>query len=131
MRVGSEGGRVAPERPHAGRWVEGGRHAIRQAARGRSRGQRAAQPGRKLVAPACSEFWWSEMRSAQSAVVRNAMPPVGDTDGGSEEAGDAPHSAVVLPATRVGAGRRATRKVRWMEFVPRTASGSGTGGEHM
>ena len=41
--VWSEGGRVAPERPRAGRWVEGGHHAIAgigQAARGRSRGQR-------------------------------------------------------------------------------------------
>ena len=34
--VWSEGGRVAPERPRAGRWVEGGRHAVGQAARGRS-----------------------------------------------------------------------------------------------
>ena len=69
----SEGGRVAPERPRAGRWVEGGRHAIGQAARGRSRGQRAALEGR---AQTCwtwtwtwtwvGEFWWSEMRSAQS-----------------------------------------------------------------
>ena len=41
------------------------------------------------------------MRSAQSVVARNAMPPPGDTDGagGSEEAGDAPHAVVVLPAT--------------------------------
>ena len=41
------------------------------------------------------------MRSAQSVVVRNAMPPLGDTDGagGSEEAGDAPHAVVALPAT--------------------------------
>ena len=35
--VWSEGARVAPERPRAGRWVEGGHHAIGQAARGRSR----------------------------------------------------------------------------------------------
>ena len=38
-------------------------------------------------------------------MVRNAMPPVGDTltddAGGSEEAGVAPHSVVVLPATSV------------------------------
>ena len=37
MAVGSEGGRVDPERPRAGRWVEGGRHAIGQA-RGRDFG---------------------------------------------------------------------------------------------
>jgi len=41
----SEGARVAPERPRAGRWVEGGHHAIGQAARGRSRGQRATLEG--------------------------------------------------------------------------------------
>ena len=42
-----------------------------------------------------------EKRSTQSVVARNAMPPPGDTDGagGSEEAGEAPHSVVVLPAT--------------------------------
>ena len=47
------------------------------------------------------EFWWFEKRSAQSVVARNAMPPPGDTDGagGSEEAGDAPHAVVALPAT--------------------------------
>jgi len=28
----SEGARVAPERPRAGKWVEGGHHAIGQAA---------------------------------------------------------------------------------------------------
>ena len=41
VAVWSEGARVAPERPRAGRWVdvEGGHHAIGQAARGRSRGQ--------------------------------------------------------------------------------------------
>ena len=65
--VWSEGARVAPERPRAGRWVEGGRHAVGQAARGRSRGQRAALEGR---AQTCwtwtwtwtwvGEFWWSE-----------------------------------------------------------------------
>ena len=39
------------------------------------------------------------MRSAQSVVVRNAMPPLGDTDGagGSDAAGEAPHSVAVLP----------------------------------
>ena len=48
--VWSEGARVAPERPRAGRWVEGGRHAVGQAARGRSRGQRAALgPGANLL----------------------------------------------------------------------------------
>ena len=38
------------------------------------------------------------MRSAQSVVVRNAMPPLGDTDGagGSDAAGEAPHSVAVL-----------------------------------
>ena len=47
------------------------------------------------------EFWWFEKRSAQSVVARNAMPPPGDTDGAvrSDEAGEAPHSVVVLPAT--------------------------------
>ena len=106
MTVWSEGARVAPERPRAGRWVEGGHHAIGQAARGRSRGQRAALEGR---AQTCwtwtwtwtwvGEFWWFEKRSAQSVVVRNAMPPLGDTDGagGSDEAGEAPHSVAVLP----------------------------------
>ena len=104
--MGSEGGRVAPERPRAGRWVEGGRHAVGQAARGRSRGQRAALEGR---AQTCwtwtwtwtwvGEFWWFEMRSAQSVVVRNAMPPLGDTDGagGSDAAGEAPQSVAFLP----------------------------------
>ena len=103
MAVWSEGARVAPERPRAGRWVEGGHHAIGQAARGRSRGQRAALEGR---AQTCwtwtwtwtwvGEFWWFEKRSAQSVVARNAMPPPGDTDGagGSEEAGEAPHAVV-------------------------------------
>ena len=88
--------------------MEGGHHAIGQAARGRSRGQRAALEGR---AQTCwtwtwtwtwvGEFWWFEKRSAQSVVARNAMPPPGDTDGagGSEEAGEAPHAVVVLPAT--------------------------------
>ena len=37
VAVWSEGARVAPERPRAGRWAEGGHHAIGQAARGRSR----------------------------------------------------------------------------------------------
>ena len=34
-------------------------------------------------------------------MARNAMPPPGDTDGAvrSDEAGEAPHSVVVLPAT--------------------------------
>ena len=38
------------------------------------------------------------MRSAQSVVVRNAMPPLGDTDGagGSDAAGEAPHSVAAL-----------------------------------
>ena len=38
------------------------------------------------------------MRSAQSVVVRNAMPPLGDTDGagGSDAVGEAPHSVAVL-----------------------------------
>ena len=73
-----------------------------------SRGQRAALEGR---AQTCwtwtwtwtwvGEFWWFEKRSAQSVVARNAMPPPGDTDGAvrSDEAGEAPHSVVVLPAT--------------------------------
>ena len=86
--VWSEGARIAPQRPLSGRWVEGGHHAIVQAARGRSRGQCAALEGR---AQTCwtwtwtwtwvGEFWWFEKRSAQSVVVRNAMPPLGDTDG--------------------------------------------------
>ena len=50
MAVGSEQRRAAgsprEERPRAGRWVEGGRHAIGQAARGRSRGQRAPAEAR-------------------------------------------------------------------------------------
>ena len=85
--------------------MEGGHHAIGQATRGRSRGQRAALEGR---AQTCwtwtwtwtwvGDFWWFEMRSAQSVVVRNAMPPLGDTDGagGSDAAGEAPHSVAVL-----------------------------------
>ena len=88
--------------------MEGGHHAIGQAARGRSRGQRAALEGR---AQTCwtwtwtwtwvGEFWWFEKRSAQSVVAQNAMPPPEDTDGAvrSNEAGEAPHSGVVLPAT--------------------------------
>ena len=65
--VWSEGARVAPERPRAGRWVEGGRHAVGQAARGRSRGQRAALEGRAQTCWTCTwtwtwvgEFWWFE-----------------------------------------------------------------------
>jgi len=69
--------------------VEGGpHHAMGQAARGRSRGQCAALEG---WAQTCwtwtwtwtwvGKFWWSEMRSAQAVVARNAMPPPGDTDG--------------------------------------------------
>ena len=54
--VWSEGARVAPERPRAGRWVEGGHHAIGQATRGRSRGQRAALEGR---AQTCRTWTWT------------------------------------------------------------------------
>ena len=56
VAVWSEGARVAPERPRAGRWVEGGRHAVGQAARGRSRGQRAALEGR---AQTCWTWTWT------------------------------------------------------------------------
>ena len=52
--VWSEGARVAPERPRAGRWVEGGHHAIGQATRGRSRGQRAALEGRAQTCCTCT-----------------------------------------------------------------------------
>ena len=67
---------------------------------GPARGARG--PGANLLhLHGCSEFWWFEKRSAQSVVARNAMPPPGDMDGAvrSDEAGEAPHSVVVLPAT--------------------------------
>ena len=99
MTVWSEGARVAPERPRAGRWVEGGHHAIGQAARGRSRGQRAALEGR---AQTCwtwtwtwtwvGEFWWFEKRSAQSVVARNAMPPPGEAGESEAVERDQSHS---------------------------------------
>ena len=54
VAVWSEGARVAPERPRAGRWVEGGHHAIGQATRGRSRGQRAALEGRAQTCGTCT-----------------------------------------------------------------------------
>jgi len=54
VAVWSEGARVAPERPRAGRWVEGGYHAIGQATRGRSRGQRAALEGRAQTCCTCT-----------------------------------------------------------------------------
>ena len=98
--VWSEGARVAPERPRAGRWVEGGRHAVGQAARGRSRGQRAALEGRAQTCCTCTcTCSWVQrvlvVRNAWRAVRcgSKAMPPVGDTDG----AGGAKPSPTLAP----------------------------------
>ena len=60
---------------------------------------------RKLVGPGpgpgpgSASFGGS--KSGARIVARNAMPAPGDTDGAgiSEEAGDAPHAVVALPAT--------------------------------